>query len=272
VLAYTDIELPVRSEKPRETGITMMIDWGIPAGHQVDILETCSTYVDLAKIAVGISGLLPRDVLDRKLRAYVEADVTPFPGGMYLEYAICQEKSDYYLATTKALGYPAVEISDNVIRLDAEEKKSLIWSARAEHGLVVLGETGSKRSSTDRSILIEDGRNCLEAGAWKVFVEAAEFFEADDGSFNRPLAQALARELPLESLIFELPGKWIPGIHAHMIHAMMAWLIEELGPEVNIGNVAPEDVVALETLRRGIGVGMKLDGAALPATADGSNG
>ena len=116
----------------------------------------------------------------------------------------------------------------------------------------MLGEIGSKQVETSTETLIHDARIALEAGAWKIMVEAAEFAtpEGVDGA----LLDALLSEIDAATLIFELPGRWISGVHAHQVHAMMVRLTERFGPGVNIANVLPEDVIMLETLRTGLGV------------------
>lgn len=255
--AYEELSFLRRPSKPRETGLTMMIDWGLPVTEQQGILQIAAPYVDLAKIAVGLSGLIAADVLEQKLRTYLDHGVRPFPGGMFLELAVAQDKLDQYLLTTSRLGYPIVEVSDNVVKLGRKRKAEIIRAAAEDHGLIVLGEVGSKHKATDASELIRDAGECLAAGAWKVFIEAAEFF--DGKHFSDKLALQLASELPLSQLIFELPGAWIAGIHSHQIHSTMTWLVTQFGSDVNTGNVAPESALTLETLRTGTGVTMSFD-------------
>jgi phosphosulfolactate synthase len=116
----------------------------------------------------------------------------------------------------------------------------------------VLGEVGSKLAASDAATLVHDAEVALAAGARKIVVEAAEFTTSD--GVAESLLGALLDAFDHELLVFELPGKWIAGVHAHEVHTTTVRLIERLGPEVNLANVAPEDVVLVETLRSGLGV------------------
>ena len=254
--AFSMIEIPERPAKPRETGLTMMIDWGIPPTAQRDTLDFAAEFIDLTKVAVGISGLISEEALANKLSAYQNAQVEPFPGGMYLEMALKQEKIEDYYAECRRVGYRLIEVSDNVVHFSEALRERLIREAVEVHGLRVLGEVGSKHDKTGIKTLIADIRASLRAGAWKVFVEAAEFVSPEGAKTD--LIEELLNEVNPADIIFELPGKWIPNVQAHHIYSLMVWLVDYVGPAVNIGNVGPEDVLPLETLRMGVGVNMKL--------------
>jgi phosphosulfolactate synthase len=249
--AFPGIPLPDRSAKPRARGITMMIDWGLPLGAQADTLGLSGEIIDIAKVAVGISGLLPQSVLAAKIDLYRRHAVEAFPGGMFLEYAFAKGVADAFFRGCASAGYRYVEVSDNAVPLSRKDKDGLIGEAR-ERGFGVLGEAGSKHATTEPGVLVADINGCLAAGAWKVFLEAAELFEG--GQLRHDLLDRIGGEVDPGAVIWELPGHWIPGIHAHEIHALAVWLIEHLGADVNIANVAPESLMALEALRRGIGV------------------
>jgi len=175
---------------------------------------------------------------------------------MYLELAVTRECVEDYYEECRRVGYRLVEVSDNVVHFDAELRTRLIRQAVEEYGLRVLGEVGSKHDKTDMATLVSDIRDSIDAGAWKVFVEAAEF--VTDKGLDTELIRILLQEVDPGDILFELPGKWIPDVHTHTVYRMMVWLIEHIGADVNIGNVAPEDVVPLETLRTGVGVNLKL--------------
>jgi phosphosulfolactate synthase len=159
--------------------------------------------------------------------------------------------TDSYFSACAEVGYRYVEVSDNAIPLERRDKDGLISKAR-DLGFVVIGEAGSKYATTAPGVLVEDVRACLDAGCWKVFLEAAELFEA--GRLRHEVLARVAAEIDGSDVIWELPGAWIPGTHAHEVHALAVWLIEHLGVDVNIANVAPEALLSLEALRRGIGV------------------
>jgi phosphosulfolactate synthase len=249
--AFAEVPIPARPTKPRQSGLTMMADWGLGRSAQADLLDIAAPYVDLAKVAVGISRLLQGDVLRDKIQLYEQHDIIPFPGGQFLEYAVHHGQTQAYLAGARAAGYGWIEVSDNVIELTLQQKTSLIRRARQEFGLEVLGEVGSKVQGTSSQKLISDIQACLDAGAWKVFVEAAELFGDD---LHEDLIEEITAAVPLEKLVFEAPGPWIPGIRRCDQHATRAWLLRRFGSQVNLANVPPEDILEVETMRRGIGV------------------
>ena len=255
--AYSAIPIPGTTPKPRNTRVTMMIDWGIAYCEQADLMEMAGEYCDLAKIAVGQAALLSEPALRKKLKIYRDHRVATFPGGMLLEYAYFHGVAQAYLKATREAGFPFIEVSDNSIRFEGKAKYDLIRRCIGEYGLRVLGETGRKYEKTEIGEMIRDTKACLEAGSWKVFVEAAEFF--DGGRFSAEIVKQLAAEIPLEAMLFELPGPHIKGIHHFDIHSMLAALIEAFGPDVNIANVPPEMLLVCEMQRQGIGVSMKVD-------------
>ncbi|MFW6058593.1 MAG: phosphosulfolactate synthase [Phycisphaeraceae bacterium] len=248
---FPSIEHRDRPAKPREQGITMLIDWGMGPQQQRDLLRVGGAHLDLAKIAVGTSALMPTDVLREKLEAYEQAQVRPFPGGQYLEYAVHLDKLDTYLAEAADAGYKLIEVSDNTVPFDAQFKRDAIRRAIERYGLDVLGEVGSKVSTTDVPALVADLQGCLDAGAWKVFVEAAEFF--DESGLRGDLLDALVRDVPAEAMIFELPGTWLGPSAADRLDLIKA-LLARLGPEVNLANIEPWEVLFVESLRCRIGV------------------
>ena len=247
-------DLPSRPKKPREHGITMMIDWGIGLRLQQDYLELAGEYIDLAKIAVGISGILRRDYLAKKIRVYQDYDAITFPGGGFLELAYQRGQVTPYLQAVVEMGYQAVEVSDNYIDLPAGEKIEIISRAQEEFGLRVLGEVGKKEEISDPQEMIADIHNCLKAGAWKVFVEARELFQE---GFKEELVLELSATVPIERLIFETPSTWAPGVHHYDQHQAWRWLIDHLGSNVNIANVDPPHLIELEVMRQDVGAELR---------------
>lgn len=249
---FPGIDIIERPDKPRDEGITMMIDWGLGLGQLADLLDQAGAYVDIAKIAVGTAALIPQELLAEKIRLYAHRGVTASPGGQFLEYAYTQGRAAAFFESCQRAGFSCVEVSTNEVDIDAGEKARLIRAAVDDYGFKVLGETGSKHAASTPETLVADARNMLDAGAWKIFVEAAECFV--DGVFQRRVIDHLIRRVALSDLIFELPGPWIRGIRDDAIHELMIWLILELGHNVNIANLHPDRVLYLETQRRGIGV------------------
>ncbi len=229
----------------------MLIDWGIGPRAQEDILQTSGAYVDLAKIAVGIAGLLESDVLSTKLKTYRDHEVKPFPGGQFLEYAVGKGLQDVFLKEAGEAGFDMIEVSDNTVPFEPAFKADLIRRAREEYGFTVLGEVGSKIAATDVVPFVADVKQCLEAGAWKVFVEAADLLDGED--LRVDLVTALKNEFDLKELIFELPGWWI-GSGGGLKVEILNRLFKELGPDINLANVEQTDILFLETQRRKTGV------------------
>jgi phosphosulfolactate synthase len=249
--AFADIAPAPRAAKPRRRGLTALIDWGLPPAAQQDLLAFAGEHLDLAKVAVGISGLIPETALVIKIDGYREHGVEPFPGGQFLELAQQLGRTEAYFEECRRVGYRLIEVSDNVVRFSDDVRRGLIERAR-HYDLRVLGEIGSKLVASDAASLIHDAGVALEAGAWRIMVEAAEVATPD--GVDEALLEALLGAIDPDLLIFELPGRWIAEVHAHEVHAMMVRLIRRLGEGVNLANVAPEDVVMLETLRTGLGV------------------
>lgn len=240
-----------RQVKPRKNGLTMVIDWGLGPHAQQDLLAVGADYVDLAKVAVGVSRLLDSTLLADKIERYREGGVEPFPGGQYLEYAEVHGLCDRYLPSVCAAGYRWVEVSDNLAPVGLEWKKEIIARAVGEYGLEVLGEVGQKEGLTSAVPMVEDAVACLEAGARIILLEAAELVSGDRDTARE--VEQVVREIGIERVMFELPGPWIEGVALHDVHRMRRELLKRYGTEVNMGNVSPEEVVIVEALRRGLG-------------------
>ena len=247
--AFQEIVIPDWPPKPREKGITMVADWGFGLNRQKDLIETSGYFVDLAKIVVAISRIMPREVLTRKIQLYQENRIEPFPGGQFLEIAILQKRVKEYFRGALSVGYEAIEVSDNAITLTPGEKKDVIRQA-IDSGLRVIGEVGKKVSTTDMGELIADIKNTLDAGSWKVFVEAKEIFGE---GLNEDLIKQLADAVDISKLIFEIPLVSVQEVHHFQCYKMWMWLLETFGPEVNLANVEYDDPMKLATLRLGIG-------------------
>jgi phosphosulfolactate synthase len=254
--AFTEIRIPDWPPKPREAGITMVADWGVGLTRQTDLIQTTGYFVDLAKIVVGISRILPREILAKKIQLYKENQIRAFPGGQFLEIAVLQKRVEEYYAAAREIGYEYVEVSDNAISITPKEKSQIIEQA-ARAGLKVIGEVGKKVATTDVQALIRDIQNTLGAGAWKVFVEAKEIFGE---GLNEDLIQALARAVDISKLIFEIPLVSVQEVHHFEGYQMWIWLLKTFGPQVNIANVEFDDPLKLAATRLGIGADTSLEG------------
>ena len=241
-----------RSSKPRTRGLTMVADWGMGLNAQQDLVATGAAHCDFAKIAVGISRLLSDDLLTAKIKHYQGYQIEPFPGGQYLEYAEVCGRADLYFPAVVRAGYRWVEVSDNLAPVEVAWKQRMIRQAAEKFGLAVLGEVGKKEGLPNAFSLTDNARACLDAGARIVLLEAAELVSDDPGTARA--VEAVVEAVGPERLMFELPGPWIAGVSASDIHRMRNLFIERFGPEVNLGNVGPADLISLEAYRRGLGV------------------
>ena len=241
-----------RPAKPREAGLTMVADWGMGLNAQEDLLAAGGAYLDFAKIAVGLSRLLSNDLLTAKVERYRQDDVEPFPGGQYLEYAEVRGAADLYLPAVVKAGYRWVEVSDNLVPASLEWKQRMIRRASEEYGLSVMGEVGKKEGLDKAVPLVDDAKACLDASASIILLEAAELVSEDVATAEA--IEDVVGEVGIEKVMFELPGPWIPGVTIEGIHRMRRQLIERYGTQVNLGNVAADDLMSLEAFRRGLGV------------------
>jgi phosphosulfolactate synthase len=256
------VPLPgARSSKPRRSGLTMIVDQGLPLGSQADLLELAGDYADLAKIKTGSARVYPEKALISKLARYRRHQVQPFLGGQFHEYVFATQGAralPRFYDEAKRLGFAAIEISDNVVPLTPKERRAQIRAAKAA-GLVVYGEVGSKETLSNPRLLVSQAEDCFAAGAALVLVEAAELVRK--GKPNRRTLDLLFKNLDLKRVMIELPGPWIPEVRKCDVEALKKFLIEALGPDVNLANVAPEDLIDLETTRAGLGVAGPPQGA-----------
>ncbi len=251
--AFGSIPIPIRSSKPRSKGLTMIFDFGTPLIYQEDILQASGDYIDMAKVVTGLSAIMPKEYLKRKIKLYRKYEVDIWPGGMFLEIALTQDKAEQYFKDAKEVGFNAIEISDNEVTIPMEEKIRLIEVAAKDYGFKVIGEVGRKEfGATSPRAMITDIKKCLDAGAWKVCIEALEIFSE---KLETSLIDEVTSAIPHENLLFEMPGLMFHGVHQFDVMEIKSWLINKFGPEVNIANIYCEEVAALEAMRRGIHVG-----------------
>jgi phosphosulfolactate synthase len=252
---FSMVPLPeARSTKPRKTGLTMMMDWGLAHGRAEDYMGLLAPFVDLVKIVVGTARLYPEDYLVKKLAMYKSHDVTPFLGGQFSEYVFATQgwkAMPGFFAEAKRLGFDALEISDNCVPLDDDERAKMIKLAIAE-GLEVHGEVGSKVVNQSPQDLIDQTRVCFDAGCEIVLVEGAELVE--NGIVNEAMMTALKGGLDLDRTLLELTGPWIKGVTLNSVFELKKFLLEQFGPDVNLANVMPDDVMETEALRCGLSV------------------
>ncbi len=238
----------MRSCKPRTQGLTMVIDKGLGLHAFEDILALGADYVDIYKLGFGTSVLYPIDLLKMKVELAKARGLQIMPGGTFFEIASKQAPFESYLARLRAIGFNAIEISDGTFTISPEMRRRAI-SLAADAGLTVYAEFGKKaanfRAETDA--LLQSLEEDLEAGAAGVIVEAREsgtcgLYDAKgqvDPAFLKEVT-GLAGDLA-KRLIWEAPQK-----------DQQVALIQTLGWDVNLGNIAHTDILAVETLRRGL--------------------
>ncbi|HEX6700276.1 MAG TPA: phosphosulfolactate synthase [Gaiellaceae bacterium] len=225
----------------RDGGLTHVIDKGLGPRAWEDVLETSGDYIDIVKLGWGTSYVTPN--LRRKLDVLRGKPVVI--GGTFLEAVIAQDKVDGYKRWLGELGLTHVEISDGVIELPRERKLELI--ADFARDFTVLSEVGSKDAEVNIApyLWVEWIKEELEAGAWKVITEGREGGTAGiyrpTGEMRTGLIDEIAHEVDFHALIFEAPTK-----------SSQAWFVKQFGPEVNLGNIPPDEVIPLETLRLGL--------------------
>ncbi|HXP99811.1 MAG TPA: phosphosulfolactate synthase [Solirubrobacteraceae bacterium] len=237
------LDIPARSSKPREQGITHVIDRGLSLAAVDGLMETAGDSVDIVKLGWGTA--LVTANLKPKLERYAAHGVPVVLGGTLTELAIKQGRVEGLVAWLHELGLRHVEISDGTIALEPDVKSYLIRQLSSEFS--VLAEVGSKDADFIMApyVWVEQIERDLEAGAWKVITEARESGTAGiyraDGEVRTGLIDEIAHAIDAEKLIFEAPRR-----------EQQVWLLHRFGGEANLGNIVPEDVLSLETLRLGL--------------------
>jgi phosphosulfolactate synthase len=225
------------------TGLTHVIDKGLGARSWEDILEVSGDLISIVKLGWGTAAVTQQ--LERKLEVLRKAGKPVVIGGTFFEVVYVKDKIDAYKSWLDTLGLTHVEISDGTVDIPRERKLELI--ADFAQDFTVLSEVGSKDSSVEYTAAewTQWLREELEAGAWKVITEAREGGTAgifdSSGGMRTELIGEIAGAVGVENVIFEAPSK-----------ASQAWFIKEFGPSVNLGNIPPDEVIPLETLRLGL--------------------
>jgi phosphosulfolactate synthase len=237
------LDLPARSRKPRARGITHVIDRGLSVAAVEGLMETVGESVDIVKLGWGTA--LVSANLKPKLACYAAHGVPVMLGGTLTEIAIRQGQLDGLVAWVKELGLSHVEVSDGTLPLERERKCEII--ARLSQELTVFSEVGNKDPDYIMAPYrwVEEIEAELAAGAQKVIAEAREsgtagIFRAN-GELRTGLIDEIVHAIDPDQLIFEAPRK-----------EQQVWFLVHLGAECNLGNIAPQDVLSLETLRLGL--------------------
>ena len=225
----------------RDGGLTHVIDKGLGPRAWADVLDTCADYIDIVKLGWGTA------YVTANLRAKLDVlrDKPVVIGGTFFEVVYAKGNLDEYKRWLSELGLTHVEISDGTVEIPRERKLELI--ADFARDFTVLSEVGSKDSDVVFAPYEWVGwiKEEKDAGAWKVITEAREGGTAGifrkDGDMRTGLIDEIAHEISISDLIFEAPTK-----------SSQAWFVKHFGPNVNLGNIPPEEVIPLETLRLGL--------------------
>ena len=237
------LDVPARSPKPRSRGLTHVIDKGMNLRDIEGLFDTAGEYVDIDKLGWGTSYVTRN--LEKKIALYRSFETPVVCGGTLFEAVIARGKLDEYRSWLVDNRFAHVEVSDGTIDLPRERKLELI--SELAQDFVVLSEVGSKDSSVVYAPYqwVEWLREELEAGAWKVITEGREAGTAGiyraTGDMRTGLVDEIVHEIDLVDILFEAPTT-----------PAQAWFVQKYGPEVNLGNIPPEEVIPLETLRLGL--------------------
>ena len=240
---YSLNNIPERTTKPRQFGFTMGMDKGLSVREVEDFISVSGDYVDIVKLGWGTSFVTPN--LKDKLKIYKEAGIPVYFGGTLFEAFIVRNQFDDYRKVLDKYDLAYAEVSDGSIELDHDKKCDYI--SKLSDQVTVLSEVGSK---DEEKIIppyqwIKLMQAELDAGAWKVIGEAREggnvgLFRST-GEVRSGLVQEILTKIPFEKIIWEAPQK-----------AQQVWFIKLLGANVNMGNIAPNEVIPLETIRLGL--------------------
>ncbi len=236
-------QIPERRQKPRETGITMVMDKGLSLQEVENFLSVAGPHVDVVKLGFGTSYVTPK--LREKLELYRENDIPVYFGGTLFEAFLIRNQFDDYISVCKDFGVSYMEVSDGSITIPHAEKCGYIEKL-TKHG-IVLSEVGSKDAAHIMPPYkwIELMKAELEAGSSYVIAEAREAGNVGiyrgSGEVREGLVQEILTQIPEGKILWEAPQK-----------AQQLYFLELIGCNVNLGNIAPNEVIPLEAMRIGL--------------------
>lgn len=235
--------IPERPAKPRTDGLTMIMDKGLSLREAENFASVGSEYVDFVKLGFGTSVITP-DV-DKKIKLYEAAGMKVYLGGTLFEAFIIRNMFKQYVDLLKSSGISMVEISDGSYEFD--HSKKLEYISTLSKDFTVVSEVGSKKKDIiyTPDEWVQMMKSELNAGSVKVIAEARETgtigIYNDDGSLNMELINSISEKVGFHNVIWEAPQK-----------SQQAWFIKNFGANVNLGNIAPLEIISLEALRLGL--------------------
>jgi len=235
--------LPERPAKPRNSGLTMVMDKGLSIREAEDFMSVGNDYTDYVKLGFGTSLITPG--LSEKIKIYKRAGVIPYFGGTLFEAFIIRNMFEEFIGFLDQYEIELVEVSDG--SFDIEHSRKLEYISKLSERGSVISEVGSKKKEVvyapDEWVAMMKAE--LEAGSVKVIAEARESGTTgiynEDGSITNKIISAISEHVKLENVIWEAPLK-----------SQQAWFIKHFGANVNLGNIAPNEIIPLESLRLGL--------------------
>ncbi len=235
--------MPERTKKPRTTGMAMVMDKGLSIREAEDFISVSGDLTDFVKLGFGTSVVTPN--VKEKIKLYQKADIKVYLGGTLFEAFLIRKMEDKYRWFIDDLGLDTIEISDGSMRIEHSKKCEVIHNFSKNY--TVLSEVGAK----EEGILIAPARwiemmeTELSAGAFKVIAEARESgtvgIYRPSGKAHTVLINKILSRIPIEKILWEAPLK-----------SQQAWFIQHFGANVNLGNIPPNEIIPLETLRLGL--------------------
>lgn len=236
-------QIPERTTRPRQKGLTMVMDKGLSLRQAEDFISVAVDYVDLVKLGFGTSFVIPD--LQKKIDLYKEAGLSVYLGGTLFEAFVVRGQFEEFRKSISKFKLEYVEVSDGSVIMPHDRKCEYIRTLSRD--FTVLSEVGSK----DAEIIIppykwiELMQKEIDAGSWKVVAEARESGNVGifrgSGEIRSGLIDEILTQIPAETILWEAPQK-----------TQQVWFIKLLGQNVNLGNIAPNEVIPLETLRLGL--------------------
>lgn len=235
--------IPERTTQPRESGITMMMDKGLSLRETENFIESCAHLTDLVKFGFGTAFVTKN--LEEKIRLYKEAGLRPYFGGTLFEVFYARGMVKEYIKMIDKYKLDLAEVSDGSIILNHQEKCEIIHSMAKDR--TILSEVGSK----DSGIIVSPAKwikmmsTELEAGSWKVIAEGRESGTVGvfrpNGTAHTLLINRITAKVNPSDILWEAP-----------IKQQQVWFIKLFGHNVNLGNIAPNEMIPLECLRLGL--------------------
>jgi len=235
--------MPERPVKPRKSGLTMVMDKGLSIREAEDFMSVGNEYTDYVKLGFGTSLITPG--FEKKISIYKKAGVIPYFGGTLFEAFIIRNMYREFVQFLDKHEIDMVEVSDG--SYDFEHSRKLEYISRLAERGTVISEVGSKKKDVVYSPeeWVSMMKSELNAGSVKVIAEARESGTTgiynEDGSINNEIISGISEHVKLENVIWEAPLK-----------SQQAWFIKHFGANVNLGNIAPNEIIPLETLRLGL--------------------